>query len=180
EEKDITNEIPFEIPSSWEWTQVKDIFNIKRGASPRPIKNYISHNDEGINWIKIGDTNNDNMYITSANEKLLNTSRNKLRLVCKGDLLLTNSMSFGKPYILQIDGAIHDGWLQLNPFSNVNIEYFYYLLLSDFTQIQFKKVASGTAVKNLNSTKVEKIFIPFPPLKEQLKISIILKRIRDI
>ena len=90
-----------------------NLCNIQRGGSPRPIKDYITNDSNGINWIKIGDTD-ESMYITKTEERIKPSGLNKTRQVYAGDLLLSNSMSFGKPYILKIDGCIHDGWLVLH------------------------------------------------------------------
>ena len=96
------------------WPQVKigDVCIVERGGSPRPIDKYITDSEDGINWIKIGDTD-DSMYITSTAQKIIPEGAKKSRYVQPGDFLLSNSMSFGRPYILKIDGCIHDGWLVL-------------------------------------------------------------------
>ena len=46
---------PFSIPASWKWTNLGNVSYIVRGGSPRPIKQYITTREDGINWIKIGD-----------------------------------------------------------------------------------------------------------------------------
>ena len=104
-------EEPFEIPDSWKWVKLNDLAEIARGGSPRPIQDYITEDKDGINWIKIGDTLEESKYITTAKEKIKPEGKKHSRFVHAGDFLLTNSMSFGRPYILKIDGCIHDGWL---------------------------------------------------------------------
>ena len=47
------NEAPFEVPKSWEWIQIKDVCEVARGGSPRPIKDYLTNDPSGVNWIKI-------------------------------------------------------------------------------------------------------------------------------
>ena len=46
----------YSLPDGWEWKTLSDIFNIERGGSPRPIKDYITYDEDGINWIKISHT----------------------------------------------------------------------------------------------------------------------------
>lgn len=46
-----------------------EISNIQRGGSPRPIQDFITDSEDGINWIKIGDTSLTSKYIMSAKEK---------------------------------------------------------------------------------------------------------------
>ena len=165
------DEIPFEIPESWKWVRIGNIISIARGASPRPIKAFITEDTNGINWIKIGDTTEGDKYINSSKEKITQEGSLKSRVVHSGDFLLTNSMSFGHPYILNIDGCVHDGWLILSDYSSCYDKLFlYYLLSSSFAYIQFSEAASGTTVKNLNSDKVSSSIFPLPPLAEQKRI----------
>jgi type I restriction enzyme S subunit len=148
---------------------MSDISVIARGGSPRPIQQYLTEESDGVNWIKIGDANG--KYINSTQQKIKPEGVSRSRLVHKGDFLLTNSMSFGKPYILNIDGCIHDGWLVISPMRNsFDKEFLYYLLSSDFAYYQFSKVAGGAVVSNLNSDKVADTFVPMPPIREQINI----------
>ena len=165
------DEIPFEIPESWEWVRLDDVLDIARGASPRPIKDYVTTSENGINWIKIGDTEKGGKYINSTNERITLEGMKKSRFVKKGSFLLSNSMSFGRPYILNIDGCIHDGWLVLNQRVHVfEQDYLYYLLSSKMVYYQFCNKVSGAVVNNLNSDKVRETMVPLPPLEEQHRI----------
>ena len=167
----IEDEIPFEIPDSWEWVRFKNVAIIARGGSPRPIKSYLTESPNGVNWIKIGDTEKGGKYINSVKEKIKPEGVSSSRMVHKGDFLLTNSMSFGRPYITNVDGCIHDGWLVISPFANTFIQdYLFYLLSSAFAYNQFSEKVSGAVVKNLNIDKVLDAIIPLPPLQEQKRI----------
>lgn len=164
-------EMPYKLPSNWVWTRLEDIFTIERGGSPRPIKDFLVNDIDGINWIKIGDTELGKKYINSTKEKIKKEGIKKSRYVKKGDLLLTNSMSFGRAYILNCDGCIHDGWLVLKPIlDKLNREYFYYLLNSRYMYNIFSELAKGSTVKNLNKDLVKTIMISLPPLEEQKRI----------
>ncbi|WP_171039683.1 restriction endonuclease subunit S [Streptococcus pseudopneumoniae] len=164
-------EVPYEIPKSWEWVRFSTLVEIVRGGSPRPIKDYLTSEVDGINWIKIGDTEKGEKYINNVKEKIKKSGLNKTRFVKKGTFLLTNSMSFGRPYILNVDGAIHDGWLAISNYENsLNRDYLFYILSSNVVYSQFLSLISGAVVKNLNSDKVASILIPLPPLPEQSRI----------
>ena len=153
------------------WCRLGEINDIARGGSPRPIKNYITDDPNGVNWIKIGDTTKNSKYIETVKEKIRIEGVRKSRKVFKGDFLLTNSMSFGRPYILKVDGCIHDGWLVISPYGNAyTTDFLYYLLSSNFAYEQFSDVASGGVVTNLNSDKVADTFFPLPPISEQERI----------
>ncbi len=165
------DEIPFDIPENWKWVRLGDALDIARGGSPRPIKAFITNSEDGVNWIKIGDTEKGGKYINNTNEKIIKEGMKKSRFVRKGDFLLSNSMSFGRPYILNIDGCIHDGWLALSQIVEVYIkDYLYYLLSSNMVFNQFASIVSGAVVNNLNSDKVRLTIVPLPPLAEQKRI----------
>ena len=169
--------VPFEVPDSWEWCKLGTVNEIARGGSPRPIKDYLTNDASGINWIKIGDTTKDGKYIDSVKERIRPEGVKKSRMVHKGDFLLTNSMSFGRPYILNVDGCIHDGWLVISPIGEAYMsDFLYYLLSSSFAFEQFTNVASGGVVTNLNSDKVADTKFPLPPLAEQKRIVVEIER----
>lgn len=158
-------------PKDWNLVKVGDVIEIARGGSPRPIKNFLTESDDGINWIKIGDTEKGSKYINSCKEKIISEGVKKSRFVHKGDFLLSNSMSFGRPYILNIDGCIHDGWLVLTDKNNRFLkDFLFYVLSSDFVYKQFCDKASGAVVNNLNTDKVRETIIPLPPLEVQKQI----------
>lgn len=170
-ELDISDqEKPFELPFGWEWVHFGVVSEIERGGSPRPIKSYFTNDPDGLNWIKIGDTDQGGKYITSTNEKIRKEGLSKTRMVYPGDFLLTNSMSFGRPYITKIEGCIHDGWLRISPPEALDKDFLYYLLSSSYVRNVFIAVAAGAVVMNLNADKVRDLLIPVPPLAEQHRI----------
>lgn len=161
-----------QIPEEWEVTRIKNIVSIERGASPRPIDKFISDDDTGVNWIRIGDTYKGNKYITSTKLKITNRGKQFSRYIHPGTLILSNSMSFGEPYISSIYGCIHDGWLSLAPYKNISKEYLYWLLLSDVCTSQFNLVSIGAVVENLSVDKVGNTLVSMPySLSEQQKIA---------
>ena len=177
-ERCIDDELPFEIPDSWEWVRLGAVLEIARGGSPRPIQQYLTTEPDGINWIKIGDTDKGGKYIYKTKEKIRPEGVSKSRMVHSGDFLLTNSMSFGRPYILKTDGCIHDGWLVLsNRFGCYSVDFLYYILSSPFAYYQFCDSVSGAVVKNLNSDKVANALFPLPPHSEQVRI---VQRIEEL
>lgn len=154
----------------WDIKKMGEVFTIERGGSPRPITEYLTDAPEGLNWIKIGDAGEGEKYITSTKEKIKPEGLKKTRLVHKGDFLLSNSMSFGRPYILDIDGCIHDGWLVLHDnYQTFDKSYLYYFLSTPELYEQFKTLAAGGVVNNLNSDIVKKVEIIIPPLEMQLE-----------
>jgi type I restriction enzyme S subunit len=128
--------------------------------------------------IKIGDATGSGKFIKTTKEKIKPEGLTKTRFVNAGDFLLTNSMSFGRPYILATDGCIHDGWLVLKALDRnlVDQDYFYHLLGSNEIFQRLASRASGSTVKNLNTEIVSSVEIPLPPLDEQRRIAAILDK----
>lgn len=165
----------------WEYKRLGEVCTIERGGSPRPITDYITDFEDGINWIKIGDAQEGSKYITSTKEKIRPEGLKKSRFVHKGDFILSNSMSFGRPYILKVDGCIHDGWLVIHDDKEVFIkDYLYYILSSPIMYAKFSQLAVGGVVNNLNSSLVRKVTIPLPPKSTQLSIVSELDKINEL
>lgn len=159
----------------WIKKKVSSVSDILRGGSPRPIENYIVKSG-GVNWIKIGDVDSSAKYIFRTNEQIIESGIQYSRFVHSGDLLLSNSMSFGRPYILKTEGCIHDGWLVIQNYDKYfDKEFLYYLLGSDEVLKQYKSLAAGSSVLNLNKDIVGKVVLYFPPsISEQTTIANIL------
>lgn len=159
-------------PIDWTEKMFNDFMKIKRGASPRPIENFITSSMDGVNWIKIGDAPRYGKNIVSTKEKITPHGAAHSVRVYPGDFLLSNSMSFGRPYILSVEGCIHDGWLRLYEFqSEANDEFLYYLLSSSYVQKQYEAFAAGSGVQNLNKEVVKKVSVFLPSIPEQEKIA---------
>ncbi|SFS14730.1 type I restriction enzyme, S subunit [Agrococcus baldri] len=148
-----------------------DVATVVRGASPRPIQEFLTDNADGIPWIKIGDVATGEKYITSTSQRVTKAGAEKSRRVRPGDFVLSNSMSFGRPYISKIDGCIHDGWLAISAFDDAFIpDYLYHLLRSSIIQAEFSRRAGSGAVRNLNSEIVRSVRVPVPSRIEQERV----------
>ncbi len=166
--------------ANWKYVKIGDVCTVERGGSPRPIDKFITDDPNGINWIKIGDTD-DSMYITKTAQKIIPEGMKKSRYVQPGDFLLSNSMSFGRPYILRIDGCIHDGWLVLRDNNGIfDKRFLYYYLSSPSTYQKFKNMAVGGVVNNLNSEMVRGVTVPVPTMEEQLSIVSALDKVTEL
>lgn len=155
-----------------------NVMTIVRGASPRPIQRYLTSNIDGIHWIKIGDVNPNSKYIESTTEYITIDGSKKSRFLEKGSFILSNSMSFGRPYILNIDGCIHDGWISMVDYEKYFIQDFlYHLLRSDLIQRYWKMKASSGTVSNLNADIVRSTVVPIPPIEKQKEIASVLDRL---
>lgn len=147
----------------WKSFLLGQVSDIARGGSPRPIKSFITEDPNGIRWIKIGDTEVGGKYISSTKERIKKEGMKSSRYVKAGDFLLSNSMSFGRPYILKVDGCIHDGWLVIREYEKTfTQDFLYYLLLSPIVAKQFEEGARGSTVRNLNTDTVSAVRVSIP------------------
>ena len=152
----------------WEQRKFSDIVQIERGGSPRPIDNYITDSQDGLNWVKIGDAPAQGHYITKTAEKIKSEGLSKTREVHPGDLILSNSMSFGKPYIMGIDGCIHDGWLLIRDTNKTfDLTFLCHLLGTPQMLDQYRSLAAGSTVNNLNKELVGNTVVTIPKIDEQ-------------
>ena len=156
---------------------LSELILIERGGSPRPISDYVTEAENGVNWIKIGDAEEGSIYITRTKEKIKPEGAKKSRYVQPGDFLLSNSMSFGRPYILTIDGYIHDGWLVLrDEHERFDKMFLYALLSSGYASSEFESMAAGSVVKNLNKELVGRLRVPVPSIDEQKRYAEFLEQ----
>ena len=159
-------------PEGWELIQLGTKASVLRGGSPRPIDSFLTNDPDGINWIKIGDVAVGAKYIKQTEEKIIPEGAVRSRKVYAGDFLLSNSMSFGRPYILQIDGCIHDGWLVIQEYYDTfETDYLYYALNSGYVLEQYKSLAAGSSVLNLNKDIVKRVNVAVPSRSEQKRIA---------
>ena len=151
-------------------TKFGDVASIARGASPRPIKAFMSDASSGIHWVKIGDVPVGGKYITGTKEYVTPEGAAKSRFLSNGSFVLSNSMSFGRPYIMGIDGCIHDGWLSITGYEDAfDKDFLYYLLRSSRVQKHWMMAASSGTVSNLNADIVKDTVIPVPALADQIE-----------
>lgn len=169
------------IPNDWETVQLGTKASVLRGGSPRPIETFLTNDPDGINWIKIGDVGVGAKYIRQTEEKIIPEGAARSRKVYAGDFLLSNSMSFGRPYILQIDGCIHDGWLVIQEYQDTfDTDYLYYALNAAYVIEQYKSMAAGSSVLNLNKDIVKRVNVAVPSRGEQKKIAEALTGVDDM
>ena len=167
--------------NAWEQRKFADVVQIERGGSPRPIDDYITDSPNGLNWVKIGDAPAQGHYITKTAEKIRPEGLSKTREVHPGDLILSNSMSFGKPYIMGIDGCIHDGWLLIRDTnSTFDLTFLCHLLGTPQMLDQYRSLAAGSTVNNLNKELVGNTVVTIPKIDEQRVLGQYLERLDNL
>ena len=148
-----------EVPKGWEVKELGSLMTIKRGGSPRPIKDFIS--DKGLNWVKISDaTAEDNPFLFSTKEYIKSEGLSKTVLLKKGSLILSNSATPGLPIFLELDACIHDGWLYFSDIKSLTQEYLYFFFLNIRNDLVAQ--GNGSVFTNLKTdiVKAQKAIVP--------------------
>lgn len=137
----------------------------------------MTEESNGIPWIKIGDTSPCTKYIDKTLQKVTVEGAKKSRILNPGDFVISNSMSFGRPYILRITGAIHDGWASISDFDErLNPDYLYHYLSSKNVQNYWESKINSGSVSNLNADIIKKLPVPLPDKHQQERISMLLDK----
>ncbi|GKX32364.1 restriction endonuclease subunit S [Vallitalea longa] len=167
-----------EIPVEWKVKKLSNLANIKRGASPRPIKDkkWFSNNKE-VGWIRISDVTKTKKYLRKTQQYLSEEGIAKSRLVNKGDLIMSICATVGKPILIDMKACIHDGFVVFDNLNNdlaIKEYVFYYLQKQEGI---FKSKGQTGTQSNINTSIVGITLINLPPLAEQKKIVNILKEV---
>ncbi|MCP2050971.1 UNVERIFIED_ORG: type I restriction enzyme S subunit [Pseudomonas fluorescens] len=171
----------FREAKSWDASTLGELSEVVRGGSPRPIDGFITTSADGLNWLKISDVDKDAKYVTHTAEKVRAEALSKTRVANPGDLILSNSMSFGRPYILQIATCIHDGWIAITKISKkTDRDFLYYLISAPGSQSYLVDNAAGSGVLNLNTDTIRALRVCFPSPPEQQKIAECLSSVDDL
>ena len=171
----------FKNAAGWNEKLLGKISEIVRGGSPRPIEEFFTTDPNGLNWLKIADVSSEAKYITKTKERVIHSALKSTREVFPGDLILSNSMSFGRPYISKIKSCIHDGWIAIRNINDeVDTDYLYYVISAEGSQNYFLINAAGAAVKNLNAEIIKLLPVAIPSPKEQQKIADCLSSLDDL
>lgn len=172
----------FEEDGEWELKPFSKFIKLYRGSSPRPIREYLTKEETGVNWIKIGDTSSiTDFVIRSVSEKITPKGAEKSRRVKKGELILANSMSYGSTYLLEVEGCIYDGWFVLREYEeHFDKQFLLQLLNSEYTQGQYKRFAAGGIVQNISSEIVYSITLSKTSKEEQQKIASCLSALDEL
>ncbi|MBX9676133.1 MAG: restriction endonuclease subunit S [Methylotenera sp.] len=172
----------FENDGEWTLEEFSKYIVLYRGSSPRPIQSYLTNDRDGVNWIKIGDTKNaKNSVLSKVEERITPEGAKHSRKVNIGELILANSMSYGKTYQLAIEGCIYDGWFVLREYEKYfDKQFLLQLLNSEYMQNQYQRLSAGGIVQNISSDIVYKTVLPNTSINEQQKIANFLASLDDL
>jgi len=149
------------IDVSWKLKTLQELCTITRGASPRPIIEYVKNGT--VPWIKIADgTASNSFFIDKTNEYIIEEGASKSVRVYPGDLILSNSATCGFPFFIELEGCIHDGWLLFRDFKEISKLYLFFLLKGINSELN--NYADGSVQNNLNTSILKEYQIHVPPI----------------
>ena len=166
----IDEEIPFDIPDSWEWVRLGCISKFSIGKTPE--RGNSRYWENGVYpWVSISDMK-PNEYIHSTREKVSQDAVDKCfgDISPKGSLLMSFKLTIGRTSILQMESYHNEAIVTLTPFIDLNYtlrNYLFYILPVTSNMGESNDAIKG---KTLNSKSLFNILIPLPPMIEQQKI----------
>lgn len=161
---------------NWDNKKIGDIVDIRRGASPRPIHNFLS--TKGMPWVKIADATSDpSRYIWETNEYIINEGVSKSVKVDPETLIVSNSATPGLPKIMKIEACVHDGWLVFSNYRGVTRDFLYYKFI-DIRRMLVNQ-ANGSVFQNLKTDIVRDFNIKIPSIDVQNRIVNILSKLDE-
>lgn len=161
------------IPKEWDCVSIKQISEVHRGASPRPIGSPKYFSNKGRGWVRISDVTETYKYLRRTSQYLSELGESKSVKVDPGDLIMSICATIGKPIIIDMKACIHDGFVVFRELSNrVNTEFLFYVLQK--YERKFSRMRQTGTQGNLNTGLVGRTQIPLPPTEEQEKSAEVL------
>ena len=156
------------MPPNWKQATIGDVVSVSRGASPRPIQDYLSQS--GMPWVKISDASSSvSKYLFKTAEYIIPEGIQNSRTVTKGMMIVSNSASPGLPMIMEITACVHDGWLIIDDYDCVTQEFMYYHFLNERQSLISS--SNGSVFNNLKIDIVKSHPIIIPDEETMTKVT---------
>ena len=169
----IADEVPFEIPESWEWIRLGELFQHNTGKA----LNSSNRSGELLTYITTSNLYWNRFEIDNLRKMYFSEAEIQKCAATKGDLLVCEGGDIGRAAIwsydtdIRIQNHIH----RLRPYSGVCVEYYYYIFFL------YKHAGwiggKGIGIQGLSSNALHSLLFPLPPLQEQRRIVIKIKEI---
>ena len=174
EEVCIDEYLPFELPNNWQWERLINLYNFidYRGSTPTKIDTGVplitaKNVKKGYIDYKIRDYISEEEYCT----------RQSRGISQRGDILFTTEAPLGNVALADLDRLITLQQYTTYPLINNNLVM--YFMLSDCFQSQLIEQSTGTTVKGIKADKLKQLWIPVPPLQEQVRILAQLRKVLE-
>ena len=177
----IADEVPFDIPESWEWVRFKNLVSYNMGKTP-PRKESEYWENATYPWVSIADlVLDDTVCVTKEH-----VNEHSAKVIFKnhiskaGTLLMSFKLTVGKVSILGMDAFHNEAIISIYPFCDVNRVITNYLFAT--LPLLSQNGNTKTAIKGatLNSDSLDALLIPVPPIKEQIRICEKIKALKNI
>ena len=167
--------------NDYEYMALSKLVKISRGASPRPIQNYLT--TTGHSWVKISDvTSLSAPFLFETKEYITDEGTNHSVAVYPNDLILSNSATPGIPVFMETNAFVHDGWLIIRDFKKITPNYLFWVLKNDRNIILSQ--GNGSIFTNLKTDILKSHEIPVPSKEKMEKLdnlySTILLKIKHL
>ena len=167
--------------NDYEYIALSKLVKISRGASPRPIQNYLT--TIGHSWVKISDvTSLSAPFLFETKEYITDEGTNHSVAVYPNDLILSNSATPGIPVFMETNAFVHDGWLIIRDFKRITPNYLFWVLKNDRNIILSQ--GNGSIFTNLKTDILKSHEIPVPSKEKMEKLdnlySTILLKIKHL
>ena len=167
EVRSLADEVPFDIPDSWEWVRLKDVAFTNGGFAFKSA-NFV---DEGIRVIRISDFNENGFVDTKIVRHPYNDSLDRFLLNEKNILLCMTGGTVGKSYFVT---SLKEQMVTNQRVATIKIfgaleEYVNLVILSPITQKVINDSKNSTN-DNISIDTINGFFVPLPPIDEQRRI----------
>ena len=154
---------------AWEKRKLGELANIRRGASPRPIKNkkWFSQTSQ-VGWIRISDVTEQNGRIHQVEQYLSDAGQKKTLVLKSKHLLLSIAATVGKPVQNYIQVGVHDGFIVfMDP--KFDLDFMFYFL--EKYRPNWARFGQPGSQININSELVRDLVVSIPTVHEQVAVA---------
>ena len=173
----IDEEVPFDVPTGWEWCRLKDCISYQNGYAYKPIE--VNKEKRGLPVIKSGNLMTYEVVVKPNNDYVeAPTSKMLASVINEGDLLMCLSSQSDNPeplgktaiYKAKTPALLNQRVLKMRPYLSFILEYLYLAINSEYFHYKVSHQGGGSAQANLKLEHVLNMLIPMPPINEQHRI----------
>ena len=167
------DEKPFDIPESWRWTYIGEIFDHNTGKA----LNGSNSAGKVLSYITTSNLYWNRFELDKLKRMPFTDSEIEKCTIRKGDLLVCEGGDYGRAaiwpfdYDMRIQNHIH----RLRPYVEVSVQFYYYLIR--LYKLSGRIKGKGIGIQGLSSGALHKLYAPLPPLREQYHI---VKKIEEL
>ena len=165
------DEIPFEIPESWEWCRISRLFETSSGSTPQS-KNPKYYSNGNINWVRTTDLNNGALSSCEIRITKDAVADYHLNIIPRDSICIAmygGGGTIGKHSIIKFDTTINQSVCAIYPNGICNMDYLHYFM--QYQRPNWMDYAAGSRKDpNINQIIIKNCLFPLPPLAEQQRI----------